>query len=126
MQYACLRDFVQVKIGLGKSFYISGYANPKLRSVPACNVKPTLVTLERNDPAKPYRTGMYYNDKNLQYLVAKSSKGKIISAVEYVWVFDTEEEARSWYNQEVQKIAAVYQTKINKVLENLIDDNQNC
>lgn len=125
MQYTCLRDFVQMDIGLGKSFYISGYANPKLRSKPVCNVKPTLVTLERNDPSTPFRTGMYYNDKQLKYLVAKNEKGQCISAVEHVCVFDTEEEARSWYNQEVQSVADTFQEKINKVLGNLIDDNKN-
>ncbi|WNV47269.1 hypothetical protein ENKO_160 [Klebsiella phage fENko-Kae01] len=120
MIYTSLSQFVQMDIGAGKVFYVSGYANPKLRTKPLANVKPVRVTLHNNDPANPYRTGMYYHDKQLKFLLAKTDDGKVVSAVSDVLVFDTEEEARSWYNQEVQKVADQYKEKYEKVLGNLL------
>lgn len=113
---------VQIKNGLAenKKFFVSGYANPNLRNKPQSNIKPVEVTFMRNDPASPFRTGLYYNDRCCYLLIAKTDKGQIISASNHIYVFDDYESAVQHYNEEVQKVADAYSKLLTKTLGNKI------
>lgn len=120
MEYGTLTNFIMKDIGEGKVFWVSGYANPNLRNSPKTNIKPTKVTMYKNDPDKPHRTGLYQYDKKFEYFVAKSDKGKIMPVSAGVNVYDTEEEAIEGYNESVEFVASLYQMRITKVLGNKI------
>lgn len=120
MEYGPLLNFIMKDIGEGTQFWVSGYANPNLRSSPKTNVKPVKVTMTRNSKEKPYRTGVYASDKNYEFFIAKTAKGKIIPTNTGVYVFDTEDEAITWYNDCLEGIVSQYNHRIMKILGNKI------
>lgn len=120
MEYGPLLNFIMKDIGEGTQFWVSGYANPNLRSSPKTNVKPVKVTMTRNSKDKPYRTGVYESDKNYEFFIAKTEKGKIIPTNTGVYVFDTEDEAITWYNDCLEGIVSQYNHRIMKILGNKI------
>lgn len=120
MEYGPLLNFIMKDIGEGTQFWVSGYANPNLRSSPKTNVKPVKVTMTRNSKDKPYRTGVYASDKNCEFFIAKTAKGKIIPTNTGVYVFDTEDEAITWYNDCLEGIVSQYNHRIMKILGNKI------
>lgn len=103
-----------------KFFYISGYANPKLRSKAICNVKPTEVIFVKNDTETPYRVGVYDKDREFKKLVARNNKSQIVSASRYVYVFDNYHDALTHYNAEVMVVANMYNKCYEKTMENLL------
>lgn len=120
MEYGNLHVFIQQDIGEGKSFWVSGYANPDLRHTPRTNVKPTKVTMYKNNTPKPHRVGVYQYDKNGTYYVPKNSKGKIIPVNTNIEVFDTEEEAIINYNADLDIVIARYESRVYEVQKNRI------
>lgn len=120
MEHGPLVNFIMKDVGEGTEFWVSGYANPNLRSSPKCNVKPVKVTMVRNSKEKPYRTGVYTSDRNFEFFIAKTSKDKIIPANGNVYVYDTEEEAIQGYNMNIDQVANEYNFRIMKVLGNKI------
>lgn len=120
MEYGPLLNFIMKDIGEGKEFWVSGYANPKLRSTPQTNVKPTKVTMVKNSKDKPYRTGVYNSDHKFEFFIAKTDKDKIIPVNTGVHVYDTEEEAIAGYNDNIEQVVSVYNYRIMKILGNKI------
>lgn len=121
MEYGPLVNFIMKDIGEGTEFWVSGYANPNLRSSPRTNVKPTKVTMVRNTKDKPYRTGVYAADHKFEFFIAKTSKDKIIGANSHVYVYDTEDEAIQGYNNDLEQVISEYQHRIMKVVINKIE-----
>lgn len=121
MEHGPLVNFVMKNVGEGTEFWVSGYANPNLRSSPKTNVKPTKVTMTRNSKEKPHRVGVYSSDKNCEFFLAKDCKGKVVSANSDVYVYDTEEEAIIGYNDGLERIISSYNHRIIKVMGNKIE-----
>lgn len=122
MEHGPLVNFIMKDVGEGTEFWISGYANPNLRNSPKTNVKPTKVTMTRNTKERPHRVGVYNSDHNCEYFLAKNAKGKIMSANSDIYVYDTEEEAITGYNNELELIINKYNLRIMKVLGNIIEN----
>lgn len=120
MEHGPLLNFIMKDVGEGTEFWVSGYANPNLRHSPKTNVKPTKVTMTRNPKERPHRVGVYNSDRNCEYFLAKDAKGKIMSANADVYVYDTEEEAITGYNNGLELIINSYNLRIMKVLGNKI------
>ena len=120
MEHGPLLNFIMKDVGEGTQFWVSGYANPMLRNTPKTNVKPTKVTMTRNPKERPYRVGVYNSDRNCEFFLAEDAKGKIISANPDVYVYDTEEEAITGYNDGVELIIHSYNMRIMKVMGNKI------
>lgn len=120
MEHGPLVNFVMKDIGEGKVFWVSGYANPKLRSTPQTNIKPVKVTMYQNNTPPQHNTGIYAGDYKGKFFLAKTDKKKIIPATGSTWVYDTEEEAIEGYNASLEHVACLYQQRINTLMENKI------
>ena len=121
MEHGPLLNFIMKEIPEGTEFWVSGYANPNLRSRPKTNVKPVKVTMTRNSKENPYRTGVYNSDHKFEFSIATTAKGKIIPVSTGIHVFDTEDEAVTWYNDCLEGVVNQYNHRIMKILGNKIE-----
>lgn len=98
---AFFKDYLKSYEYENQEFYVCSYENDKLSITKARRIlKPCRITLVRNSSlSSPYRKGMYYYDKNNEYMVAVDDNGEVILMSPNVLIFKDAYQCIEAYNE---------------------------